>query len=389
MIFKTDGLSPDAFRRRPDDRESSPVDEAGYRLAVAELRQHQAELEQQNRELRDTQQALKASRDEYARLYDSAPVGYATLDRVGTVRQINLPCARLLGAERTAILGTPLGRFLAAGERNMLHHYLTQVLTTGIRCSLDVRLSGESDRPSVLRLHGERSQSETEGAVCRVSVMDVTDEKRAEDLLRTSLEEKDVVLREIHHRVKNNLQIVARLLSLQASAIDAEDARTALRESQQRVQLMAQLHEKLYQSQDLNGIEFGVFIEDRVAELGRYYGAGNRIELRTQMDFVRLGIDQAVPCAQIVNELVSNAIRHGFASNLLGVISVSLRRPTRRDVVIEVCDNGVGLAGDRDWRSSPNLGLKLVETLAKQLHGKIERVSGPGTAFKLQFELAR
>lgn len=202
-----------------------------------------------------------------------------------------------------------------------------------------------------------------------------------------SLKEKEVLLREIHHRVKNNLQIISSLLNLQSGQIKDEETRLHYAVSNERIRAMAMVHEKLYESKDLSGIDFGDYIKSLTQNLNISCNPDpQRILLKVNVDeeSVNLKIDHAVPCALILNELVMNGYKHAFPGNLAGEIQVSLTRnakENRRELVVK--DNGVGLPDGFNPDEAASLGLQLVTVLAEQVDAELIIKREHGTSFTL------
>ena len=208
----------------------------------------------------------------------------------------------------------------------------------------------------------------------------------AEKKITASLREKEVLLKEIHHRVKNNLQIISSLLSLQAGQIEDGQVHEMFDVSQSRVRTMALLHEKLYQSGDLARVDFAEYIKSLVGFLFRSYGSQAR-GVTPQLDIadLHLGLDTAIPCGLVINELVSNALKHAFTDRSGGEIRVALHTDEERLILLEISDNGGGFPEDVDFRNTESLGLQLVVTLADQLGGEIDLDRSEGTTFRLTF----
>jgi PAS domain S-box-containing protein len=218
-----------------------------------------------------------------------------------------------------------------------------------------------------------------------LSLFDTTAFKSAERDLRSSLREKDVLLKEVHHRVKNNLQVISSLLSLQAMQMLDPDVRNRLLESQNRIQAIALVHEKLYRSEQLSHIAFGEYAEALVSDLAHVHSASERsIKTLLQMDEVRLGVDAAIPCGLMLNELVSNAFKHAFAGAASGTIEVRLTRANRR-LTLTVADDGIGLPPGLEPRRSATLGFDLVFTFAEQLEADVKIETGAGTRVIISF----
>ncbi len=220
----------------------------------------------------------------------------------------------------------------------------------------------------------------------KVLEKEINERKRAETKLKKSLEEKEVLLKEIHHRVKNNLQIISSLLNLQSRNISDETYLNIFKESQNRVKLMSLVHEKLYQSNDLANIDFSNFIRNLASFLFRSYGGNiNRIKLNVVVDEnVMLGIDTAIPCGLIINELISNCLKYAFPEPNTGEILLSMHSDGN-DLILIVKDNGVGLPKNLDIKKSKSLGLQLVSSLCEQLGGNIKLVRENGTEFTIRF----
>ncbi len=220
-------------------------------------------------------------------------------------------------------------------------------------------------------------------------IRDITERKKAEERIKASLEEKEVLLKEIHHRVKNNLQVISSLLKLQSGYIEDERYAEMFKESQERVKSMALVHEKLYQSEDLARIDFAGYIESVVEELRRSYRSERAgIGIKTEVENIRLGVDYAIPCGLIINELVSNSLKHAFPQGEGGEVRIAMRQVGEDEVELEVSDNGIGLPESVGVRNAESLGLRLVSMLAEdQLVGEMELDRSEGTKFRIRFRV--
>jgi two-component sensor histidine kinase len=219
---------------------------------------------------------------------------------------------------------------------------------------------------------------------------EIDERARAEAQIRASLIEKEVLLQEVHHRVKNNLQVISSLLNLQARQIGDPHVAKLLQDSQYRIRSMALIHEKLYRSHDLARIDMADYVRDLVTCLFQAYGTDVRaVTPRIRVERVLLGIDLAVPCGLILNELISNALKHAFPSGWSrpdGVekeIRVELYQNGDDRLALLVSDNGVGFPANFDFRHATSLGLQLVNTLVNQINGAIEMRSHDGTEFRV------
>ena len=214
---------------------------------------------------------------------------------------------------------------------------------------------------------------------------DITELKKVENQLKSSLKEKEVLLREIHHRVKNNMQIISSLLNLQSRRLTDEKTVNVLNESRNRVRSMAMVHEELYRSRDLSKIDFADYIRRLLSGLFSSYGVDkNLIKPTVKVENVLLNIDIAVPCGLIINELVSNSLKHAFMQGQKGKISIKFNHDGE-NYVLTVADNGIGFPENIDFKNTKTLGLQLINTLVKQLSGSIDIYKDKGTSFKIIF----
>ncbi len=221
-----------------------------------------------------------------------------------------------------------------------------------------------------------------------VVASNISRQKESERRLRDSLREKEVLLKEVHHRVKNNLQVISSLLNLQANELHDPDMLRVLRESQMRVRSMALIHEQLYRSDDLVHIDFADYTSELVEHLKRTLGSrSERIQLSLDICPLRLSLDLAIPCGMIVNELVCNALEHAFPENRTGEICVRFRRDddTCR---LTVADTGVGMQGSFSSERATTMGLKVVQALTRQIHGRLEHACQGGSVFTVSFPSA-
>jgi two-component sensor histidine kinase len=216
---------------------------------------------------------------------------------------------------------------------------------------------------------------------------EIAERKRVEEQIKASLEEKEVLLKEIHHRVKNNLQVISSLLYLQSKSIKDKAALQMFQESQNRVRSMAFIHERLYQSQDLARVDFAEYVRSLTNYLFRSYGVSmDVIQLKINIDNVPLSIDTAIPCGLIVNELVSNSLKYAFPDGKGGEIRIELGSDGDNRFALMVSDDGVGLPEDVDFRKTESLGLQLVNNLSvAQLEGAIDLDRSGGTTFRITF----
>ena len=208
---------------------------------------------------------------------------------------------------------------------------------------------------------------------------DITQRKEMEEELKKSLNEKEMLLKEIHHRVKNNLMVISSLLNLQSTYIKNQEDFDMFRESQNRAKSMALIHELLYKSDDLKSIDFGDYMDTLVKDLfNTYIDDPHRLKLNLDLQNINLDINTSIPLGLIVNELISNSMKHAFPDRQEGEINIGLKAE-KGEYILIVGDNGVGISDDIDFRNSDSLGLQLINSLTQQIDGEIELNKKHGT----------
>ena len=222
------------------------------------------------------------------------------------------------------------------------------------------------------------------------TITDITERKRAEELIRDSLAEKEVLLKEVHHRVKNNLMTIIGLIKMEETKSKNKMFNALLLELEGRVRAMSFVHESLHKSKDLARIDLQNYIETLTAHIRAQYGAGRNVRFRVRAVGVEVNPDFAVPCGLILNELITNAYKYAFpgdkprAGEADCEIAVAVEHEGRR-ITLTVADNGIGLPADLDWENSETLGLRLIMMLCRQLNGRVEMDRTNGTIFRLSF----
>ena len=204
------------------------------------------------------------------------------------------------------------------------------------------------------------------------------------EMIGEALHEKTMLLKEVHHRVKNNLQVICSLLSMQIDNAAGSSCAAALNDAYSRVQAMSLIHEQIYQSESLSDLDFGEYVQALSQRLFATYCVDpSRIGIELSVEPVRLDMQRAIPCGLILSELFSNALKYAFPDGRSGVIRVSVRRLLAGRMELAVEDNGCGLPGDLDWQTTPSLGMQVVRTLSRQLRAEVSVRSRPGgTSFR-------
>ncbi len=339
-------------------------------------------------ERKDVEKEVSESEKKYRSLYENATLGifHSTFD--GRFIDVNPELARMLGYESPeevlrSIYNIAEQVYVEPQKRNDV------VLATLARGEIAVyenryrRKNGE-EWPAYLHLQVIRDEH-GEPLSLEGFVEDITARKMAEDQIRSSLHEKEILLKEIHHRVKNNLQVISSLLNLQSHRLHDHRDVDIFRTSMDRVKSMALIHDKLYRSENLARVYFPEYANDLVRDIFFNYSVGNRVGLDLGIDPVSFDIDTAVPLGLVINELVSNALKHAFPEDRQGNISTRLHIQGK-DAVLVISDDGIGFPEDVDYTDTPSLGMQLVVTLVEQLEGAIELNRNGGTEFRITFK---
>ncbi|MDD2670680.1 MULTISPECIES: histidine kinase dimerization/phosphoacceptor domain -containing protein [Zoogloea] len=326
----------------------------------------------------------------FRRVVEWAPTAMVMVDREGRIVLINAQAERVFGYPREELLGQLVEKLIP--EQFSGHHpaYRTGFLADphprpmGSGRDLYARHQDGSEFPVEIGLNPIETE---EGIMVLASIVDITERQRAQQKLERALQEKTVLLNEVHHRVKNNLQVVSSLLNLQATHTSDTRLRAILAESQNRVRAMALTHQLLYERKDYSRIDLGEYLE-RLAQLllSSYREDSTHISLRRALPAAPLFLDleRAIPCGLVVTELVTNAFKHAFPAGRKGEVRIELQA-LDDELELVVADNGAGLPDAFDLANVTSLGLQLVPLLADQLGGRFTVEGGPGARFSLRF----
>lgn len=356
----------------------------GNILLVHDLKEANETLE---RRVSDRTAELRAERDLAESVIETAQIIVLLLNPAGQVVRFNKYMEKLTRYTLDAEKGNDwINTFIADQDRDRIRMVFQSVLKEVPQNGIVNEIKTKDGLNRTVEWYNQTLKDQNGNISFVLSIgHDITKHIEVEEKLRASLGEKDILLREIHHRVKNNLQIVSGLLSLQAIYAHSSDIREALKESGRRIQLMAQIHEKLYRSSDFAHIRFDSFVRSLVNDMVSSYGkSGHHVSIETYLESVSLDIDRAIPCGQIISELVSNCLKHAFPNHRAGRIEVSLVRE-ESEIVLSVVDDGIGLPYDLTNRRLKSLGLQIVEALAKQLEGTLEVSGHNGTRWRISF----
>jgi PAS domain S-box-containing protein len=339
-------------------------------------------------ERKEAEDALRENREQFKAMFEMASIGMAQADpRTGQFLRVNQKMCQITGYSSDELLTMRVSEITHPEDREQDRESFQDVVDGK---SSDYRMENR-----YIRKDGAVVWVNVNMAVVRSAaglslrtvstIEDITDRRHTEEQIKASLHEKEVLLKEVHHRVKNNLQVISSLLNMQMPYVHDPKDKDVFKASMDRVKSMALIHDKLYRSENLANIYFPGYVDDLVRGLFANYAMDRGVELDLRVDPISLNIDHAIPLGLIINELVSNALKHAFPVGAGGAIRIRLH-PQGDRMVLAVSDNGIGFPGDLDFTNTQSLGMQLVVTLVEQLDGTIELKRNKGTEFRIVFE---
>ena len=335
----------------------------------------------------EAEKAVMQSEEKYRALFEYSPDFIILITPGGEIIDINKSTKKFVNLSKAELIGKSILKLGVLFEDD-----IKEFIEIGHEL-----INGESIEPfefNVIDKNGqicwmeahlsllEKGRGDT---AIQVILHNITKRKNYEKQIKQSLNEKEVLLKEIHHRVKNNLQIISSLLNLQSRYIKDENAIGVFKESQNRIKSMALIHEKLYQSEDITKIDFAEYIRSLTFHLFRSYSIDqSAVRLSINFEGVLFDIDTSIPCGLIINELISNSLKYAFPGGRKGKISVDIQLDGEKCVLI-ISDDGVGFPEGLDFQNTETLGLRLVNILVSQINGVITLDKHEGTSFKIEF----
>lgn len=375
-----------------DDFISRPIDniELVARIKVMlRIKRAENELREINKNLarivEEKTSKLTESESRWRSLTENSPDHIMTLDRGANILFVN---HTVPGLNREEVIGSSFYDYTLKEYKPIARQCFERVLTTG---KPDQFESVYQSKDGTHRYFESRvgpiiSPGNNEIIGLTVSFRDISDRKLAELRIKESLREKEMLLKEIHHRVKNNMAIISSLLVLQAETFDDPIIARVLQASQSRIRSMALVHEKLYQAENLSKIDVSEYINSLARHISQLKGLNSgKVSLTISAENIFLGIDLAIPCGLVINELLSNAFRHAFPGKKTGEIRIHMRVKDNQAYELVISDNGVGLPAHIDIQNPPGFGLQLVHLLTQQLAGTMTVNREKGTTFTIEF----
>lgn len=367
---------------------------------------------------------IKESEERYRTLIDQLP-DYVIVHHDGIILYVNPAAASHLGYDASTLTGKPVLPFITAEYHDIVKRAIAQRMAGEDFPSYEMKIIAHDGTLHTVFVNGAIINYEGKPASLNVltdiSMIKMADEtirsaneilekrvvERTEELIKTneqliaeiaartraeheitrSLEEKDLLLREIHHRVKNNLQIIASLLNLQSRYITDPNVLGSIKDSQSRVRAMALVHERIYRSHNIAEINLKEYLIYLTKQIISFYASPLKIAITVNMDDIMADIDTVIPVGLIMNELVSNSLKHAFSNAVKGTLSITCTLKDTKTLLCVYHDNGIGMPEGFDWKNTESLGLRLVNNLVDQLNGTIYLGTGEGTTFIMELQM--
>ncbi|MBN1194750.1 MAG: PAS domain S-box protein [Methanomicrobiaceae archaeon] len=339
-------------------------------------------------EIEQSQKILRESEEKFHTLADSLPQIVVEADREGRITFINQASTDVfetLSEEERNIFNPVL--YADETEREKVIAYARQVLNGETTRAAEFSMRGKENQLIPMIVHATPVVQEGNVVGLRAIASDISSVKSIQSELERSVAEKDTLMKELHHRVKNNLQVISALISLQEEYVTDTTVLTALKDAQKRIMSMALLHEKLYRSEDMFHLDVAGYISHLAGHLSMIYEAEARnVEITTDVHVTDLDIDTAIPCGLIISEIVSNSLKYAFPDNRGGTIAIRMNEDENGTITLTVSDNGVGFPPGLNIRESPSLGTHLIRMLSEnQLEGTLAIETAGGVAYTISF----
>ncbi|MBS3817995.1 PAS domain S-box protein [bacterium] len=345
-------------------------------------------LENALHNLRTSNARVQESEEKLRSIFESSPDAITVSDLKGNIINCNQAALDLLGYEdRREVIGENANSLIEGEGKQKVFDKIEETIRVGVTKNEEYNLfKKDGSRVPVEVSAGVIRDAEGDVTAFVAIAKDITERKKAEKQIKRELQEKTVLLSEIHHRVKNSLQIVASLLNLQSREIEDKRILDLFNQSRNRIKMMASVYEKLCRSKTFTSIDFKEYLEDVLKNIFLSSGLSHRVNLKLDVENVELGLDDAIPVALILNELFTNSVKHAFPGNTKGLIEVYFKPLDEETHQLIYRDNGVGLPEDIDLDRAETLGLHLIKNLADQIEGEATFRQNGWTTFKIQFK---
>ena len=341
-------------------------------------------------ERKRTEIALSENENRLRTIFETSQAGIILVDAKGIITFANQHMADMFGCSLADLIGSTYPEHVHPDQRQIGDERMRQLIAGEIDFVALERHYIRTDGSDFWGfLSGRRHEDENGNLVSLVGIIaDITERKQAEEAIQAALLDKEVLLRELYHRTKNNMQVISSMLNLEITQSDDETLVKTLKDMDNRIRSMALVHQKLYQSQNLSSIDLRDYITGLASLMLESYQANDRnINFSLQAESIPVQVDTAIPCGLIINEILSNAIKYAFPENRKGDIQINLERTKNATIVLEISDNGVGVPSDKDLRKNNTLGMQTIFGIARhQLGAEVELKTNSGVTWRIQFE---
>jgi hypothetical protein len=333
-------------------------------------------------ELKKINDTLKVSEERYRSLVENSPIIIMTIDKDEKVQFINFS-----GGKRAIedIIGTSIYNYIAPDYHPLVKEAHKKVFSTKKIVTYETEGYDANGLKIWVQTHAGPILIGDEVIGLTLFTRDISDRIESEEKIKKSLKEKEILLQEVHHRVKNNLQIISSILNLQTRTIDDERVLELIKETRYRIMSMSFIHDLLYQTKDFTNIDFSKYLQNITSNIMNTYTLNKNIDLKLEIEPIFLNLDLAIPCGLIVNELLTNAFKYAFPAGRKGVIKVILKS-NNNTVSLSVADNGVGINNKVNYQTTETLGFQLINSLIAQIDGELKYEHNNGTKFTVSFK---
>jgi len=332
---------------------------------------------------KESEEALKQREGLFSKLFNSSPIGIALLNEFREVEMVNDGFEQLFGYREDELKGLELDKVIVPEKRHEEAQKLSE--TDQVKEATEKRIRKDGTILDVIIYAVPVVVEKSVVGIYGIYV-DITDRKAAEEQVRKSLKEKEMLLAEIHHRVKNNLAVITGLLELQSFSTESESAKRLLKDSQMRINSIALVHEKLYKSEDFSEVDINQYFKELSEVIQKTMSQGDtKVDVELNIESIQLPITQAIPCGLLLNEILSNSFKHAFEDRKEGIIKICLSNPADK-LILKIQDDGIGLPDNSDIDINKSMGMTLIKTLAKQLDAKFSFRNECGAVFEFEFQ---
>lgn len=370
---------------------TTPVDINHAKQLIHELQVHQIELELQNEELKRIQQELQKTQTLYYELYNFAPVGYVSLTTELSIENINQTGAELLAGEKSEpkqFLDHSFAEYVHPNSQDALYFFCQKLQKVPGKHSTVLQIKNPNTQPLYIEMEGVPRAVEEGRLTLFCTFLNITDRLRMEEELKHSLQIKELLLRELNHRVKNNLQMISSLIFLQKETLECQEAREALEKIQSRIKCISIIYEMLQKSDQVGKINLKLYsrsLTERLLE--NFIDTPSRIEVLYDLDEFWIDTDRIVSLGQVLNEILLNALKHAFPGNTKGTLTLKLKDLKNGNLLIQIQDSGPGIPDSALKGISGTLGFQIMQGLITKLNGTLEIKNQQGALYSLQIPI--